>query len=104
LDADLIDALANIAIIGPTINIRISKQNPMDYVPKYNITAEKLRQQLISGQITSTTVKQYPDWVKKRAVDLAKAGNELLEELRGDLKIPNGTTDIQTHEHAFAVA
>jgi hypothetical protein len=75
----------------------------MDYVQKYNITAEKLRQQLISGQITST-VKQYPDWVRKRAVDLAKAGNELLEELRKDLKIPDGTADIQMQEHAFAVA
>ena len=51
---DLIDPLANIAIIGPAINIRISKQNPMDYIPKYKITSEKLRQQLISGNVANT--------------------------------------------------
>ncbi len=104
MDADLIDALANIAIIGPTINIRISKQNPMDYIPKYKITAEKLRQQFISGQITSTTVEQYAEWVRKRAADLAKAGNEFLDELRGDLKVPDVTGDTRMHENAFAVA
>jgi hypothetical protein len=36
--ADLINALANIALIGPAINIRISKKNPMDYISRYVIT------------------------------------------------------------------
>jgi hypothetical protein len=102
VDRDLIDALANIAIIGPTINIRISKQNPMDYIPKYNVTSVKLRQQFISGQITNTTVAQYPDWVRKRADDLAAAGNAFLEELRGDLKLPS--IEGERQEHAFAAA
>ena len=102
--ADLIDALANIAIIGPTINIRISKQNPMDYIPKYKITAEKLRQQFISGQIASTSVKQYPDWVRKRAEELAIKGNGFLDVLRGDLKLPTIVADTENQEHAFAAA
>jgi len=104
VSADLVDALANIAIIGPTINIRISKQDPMNYIPKYKITSEKLRQQLISGKIITTTVKQYPDWVRKRADDLATAGNELLEELRGNLKLPEATIDPEKQQHAFAAA
>lgn len=104
VELDLIDALANIAIIGPTINIRISKQNPMDYIPKYKITSEKLRQQFISGQVTSTTVQQYPVWVRKRAAVLADAGNELLEELRGDLKLPETASDKQEQNHAFSAA
>lgn len=104
VSADLIDALANIAIIGPTINIRISKQNPMDYIPKYKITAEKLRQQFISGQIVATTVKQYPDWVGRRADELASAGNEFLERLRGDLKLPAAGADADKEENAFATA
>lgn len=104
VEAELIDALANIAIIGPSINIRISKQNPMNYIPKYNITAEKLRQQYISGQITSTTVDQYGKWVRNRADELAKVGNEFLESLRGNLKLPAVATDTAAHEHAFAAA
>jgi hypothetical protein len=102
--ADLIDALANIAIIGPSINIRISKQNPMDYIPKYRITSEKLRQQFISGQIVETSVGNYPDWLRKRAETLAAAGNQLLEELRGDLKLPTSAEGIEAEEHAFATA
>jgi hypothetical protein len=104
VDAELIDALANIAIIGPTINIRISKQNPMAYIPKYNITADKLRQQHISGQITSTTVDQYGKWVRTRADELAKVGNEFLESLRGNLKLPTVAADAVIHENAFAAA
>ncbi len=104
VDNALIDALANIAIIGPAINIRISKQNPMDYIPKYKITADKLRQQFISGQIANTTVKQYPDWVRTRADELAGAGNEFLEGLRGDLKLPVAAADTEKQEHAYDAA
>jgi Protein of unknown function DUF262 len=103
-DSSLIDALANIAIIGPTINIRISKQNPMNYIPKYNITAEKLRQQFISGQITNTSAKQYPDWVRTRAGELARVGNEFLEELRGGLKLPTTAPSAEQQEHAYDAA
>lgn len=104
IDAGLIDALANIAIIGPTINIRISKQNPMDYIPKYKITAEKLRQQFISGLITETTVKQYPEWVRARAGELANVSNAFLAELRGDLKLPDVMGDSQKDDHAYDAA
>jgi len=99
---DLVDALANIAIIGPTINIRISKQNPMDYIPKYKITIQKLQQQFISDNITNTTVEQYPDWVLTRADLLAREGNAFLDELRGNL--PAVVTDAKKQEHAFATA
>jgi hypothetical protein len=103
-DGNLIDALANIAIIGPTINIRISKQDPMSYIPKYKITAEKLRQQFISGLITNTTVKQYPDWVRARADELANVGNSFLEELRSDLKLPVVAAETEKREHAYDAA
>ncbi|WP_157068523.1 hypothetical protein, partial [Alicyclobacillus sendaiensis] len=38
---DRIDALANIAVIGPKINIRISAKSPMDYISRYRISVEK---------------------------------------------------------------
>lgn len=104
VDPTLIDALANIAIIGPAINIRISKQDPMAYIPKYKITSQKLQQQYISGKIMSTTVKQYPKWVASRAEELAKEGNGFLEELRGSLKLPTAGTDTEKQEHAYDAA
>ncbi len=38
----LIDALANIAIIGPQMNIRISAKDPLSYIAKYKVTDRKL--------------------------------------------------------------
>lgn len=104
VDAALIDALANIAIIGPTINIRISKQDPMEYIPKYRVTAEKLRQQFISGQVTNTTINQYPRWLRERAEELAVAGTRLLEDLRGNVKLPGATVETERQEHAYDAA
>jgi hypothetical protein len=98
---DLADALANIAIIGPSINIRISKQNPMDYIPKYNITKRKLTQQFISSNIVTTPVEKYPIWLTERAEILADAGNTFLEELRGKILLPKAVTVDQKQEHAF---
>ena len=103
-DANLIDASANIAIIGPTINIRISKQNPMNYIPKYGITADKLHQQYISGQITNTMSEQYPDWLRTRAAELARAGNEFLDELRGGLKLPSSSPEAENQQYAYDAA
>ena len=77
-----INALANIAVIGPEINIRIRAQNPMDYIDRYKITDEKLRQQLINDDLRAIDVQQYSDWLQRRAVTLAKAGNEFIESLR----------------------
>jgi hypothetical protein len=76
----------------------------MDYIPKYKITADKLRQQLISGNVVTTSVEQYSAWVKKRADELAGAGNALLESLRGDLTLPAIALETQKQEHAFATA
>jgi hypothetical protein len=77
-----INALANIAVIGPEINIRIRAQNPMDYIDRYKITAEKLRQQFIEDDLHTIEVAQYPEWLQRRAAVLAKAGNEFIESLR----------------------
>src|SRR5204862_24980 len=45
-EPDKIDSLANIAVIGPNINIRISNQDPMKYLDKYSISNDKLEQQV----------------------------------------------------------
>jgi hypothetical protein len=81
----LIDALANIAVIGPAINIRISAKAPLDYVTRYHITAEKLEQQLINPDFTAVPVAGFEGWLTERAGRLAAAGNAFLASLRKGL-------------------
>lgn len=80
-----INALANIAVIGPTINIRISAKSPMNYIARYEITEDKLKQQYISPDIVSLPLEKYLDWVNARANKLAEIGNQYLNELKNGL-------------------
>lgn len=77
-----INALANIAVIGPEINIRIRAQNPMDYIDRYKITPAKLQQQFIDEDLKTIEVPQSTDWLQRRAAILAKSGNEFIDSLR----------------------
>lgn len=81
VEEDLIDALANIAVIGPEINIRISAKDPMSYIAKYKITDAKLVQQFIDPANLSVSHDGYEQWLRCRANRLAEVGNELLVEL-----------------------
>ncbi|MFH0939473.1 MAG: DUF262 domain-containing protein [Planctomycetota bacterium] len=81
VDDTQIEALANIAVIGPTINIHISATDPMNYVTKYKISADKLAQQFIDKNFTSISIEKFPQWLDDRAERLAEAGNTFLGEL-----------------------
>jgi hypothetical protein len=81
VDDGLIDALANIAVIGPEINIRISAKDPMGYISKYKITNEKLAQQFIEPSSISLSHDGYEAWLRERAQRLTEVGNEFLAEL-----------------------
>lgn len=81
-----INTLANIAVIGPTINIRISAKNPMEYLVKYNITSDKLAQQFITNDLGTTSIDKYLDFIKGRAQVLAKEANDYLGALRGGIE------------------
>lgn len=85
VNSNLVEALANIAVIGPAINIRISAKAPLDYVSRYKITPEKLEQQLIDPSFTSVPISGFEDWLSARAARLADAGNAFLASLRKDL-------------------
>jgi hypothetical protein len=84
-DESKIDALANIAVIGPAINIRISAADPLSYVTKYGITQEKLDQQFIDPDFTTVPTSKFLEWLERRAERLAEEGNALLAELRAPL-------------------
>lgn len=81
VDDALVDALGNIAVIGPEINIRISAKDPMGYVSKYKITDEKLTQQFIEPKSLAIALSEYEAWVRARAAHIAQIGNEFLTEL-----------------------
>ena len=81
IDEAQIEALANIAVIGPAINIRISASDPMSYVTKYGISADKLAQQFIDADFTTVSIDKYPQWLERRAERLAEAGNAFLAQL-----------------------
>jgi hypothetical protein len=85
--SETIEALANIAVIGPSINIRISAQDPMNYVKRYQIQESKLNQQYIF-ELSKTAVEEFSSWLQNRAELLAKAANGYLEKLRGGLSLP----------------
>lgn len=81
VDDGLVDALGNIAVIGPEINIRISAKDPMSYIAKYKITREKLAQQFVEVSALSVSHDGYDEWLRTRAEQLAMVGNEFLAEL-----------------------
>jgi hypothetical protein len=85
VDDATIDALANIAVIGPEINIRISARDPMKYLDKYQITDAKLRQQYIYQPRANFTVEAYPKFLASRARVLADAANKMLLQLSDGL-------------------
>jgi hypothetical protein len=78
----IVDALANIAVIGPQMNIRISAKDPMNYIAKYKITDRKLSQQFIDQETLSRSPQGYESWLQGRAARLAAVGNEFLNELK----------------------
>lgn len=82
---DKIDALANIAVIGPKINIRISAKAPLDYINKYKITQQKLSKQFITDNISAISISDYETWLSSRAHKLAEKGNSFLNALVRDL-------------------
>ena len=85
VDEATIDALANIAVIGPEINIRISAKDPMKYLDKYQITDAKLLQQFIEQPRTDFSINRYGTFLGQRSQSLASAGNQMLVQLSDGL-------------------
>jgi len=78
VEPEKIDSLANIAVIGPNINIRISNQDPMKYLDKYTISEEKLQQQFVDWKREEFAVQKYHEFLDARASRLASEANDYL--------------------------
>ena len=81
VDEDKINALANIAVIGSAINIKISKKDPMDYLDRYKISDKKLEQQFVPIERNEFRVERFDEFLEKRAGRLAREANEYLGTL-----------------------
>ncbi len=81
VDEDLVNALGNIAVIGPEINIRISARDPMKYITEYDISDQKLSQQFIDPKSISLSQEGYKTWVQERAHRLADVANDFIAEI-----------------------
>ena len=82
ITADQVEALANIAIIGAGVNIRISDKDPLAYFAKYGIGEDKRSQQFIEGPVEAMSRENFPQWLNARAQTLADAANAFVAELR----------------------
>jgi hypothetical protein len=85
VDNGLVNALANIAVIGPSINIRISAKAPLNYVTRYKISPDKLDQQFIDRDFTAVPFAGYEAWTRRRAERLAAEANTFLVQLRNGI-------------------
>lgn len=85
VDDDTINWLANIAVIGPNINIRISAQDPMKYLDKYKIGDDKLKEQYVEWDRGSFTIPKYSEFLESRAMRIAKVANDFLFKLSDGL-------------------
>jgi hypothetical protein len=77
ISAEQVEALANIAIIGAGVNIRISDRDPLAYFAKYGVSADKRAQQFINGPVEAMSLENYPKWLNARAQTLVDAANAL---------------------------
>jgi hypothetical protein len=85
-DESEIDALANIAVIGSSINIRISARSPMDYLRRYEISEDKLAQQFIPRNLSEILIEGYQDFIRARAGMLVDEANGFLRSLHNDIE------------------
>jgi hypothetical protein len=80
-----INELANIAVIGSEINIRISAKDPMDYLNRYRISDEKLQQQFIPKDRSVFRTDKYEEFLVERASRLAQEAEDYFRALRGEI-------------------
>jgi len=54
-------------------------------IGRYEITKKKLAQQFVTDDIETLSLNNFEKWLNQRAQRLSDAGNEFLNELKGDM-------------------
>ncbi len=77
---ELWDVFANIAVMGPTTNIRFGARDPMNYLERHGVEDDLLAEQLVPPR-SQLTVERYEEFLKERATALADAANRYVSRL-----------------------
>ncbi len=80
---ELWSVFANIAVVGPTTNIRFGARDPMAYIERYRVGEDLLAEQFVPPR-DQLTVDRYEEFIKQRATALADAANRYLARLWGE--------------------
>ena len=84
IKAEMIDQLANLALIPKGSNLRIGSKSPADYLPEFEAANPGvLESQWIPKEPRLWTVDAYSEFLEKRRKFLAMATDELMRDLLG---------------------
>ena len=79
-ESENIDELANIAFLSKDANLKVSDDNPMEYLTK--IPADCLEQQFVPMNPNLWAVDAFPQFLEERRQLVADGINQVIEELR----------------------
>lgn len=82
VDDSKVNLLANIVVLNEKANKTFTSKKPKDYIEKHKVEIDRLIEQSIPTDENLWQVGQYEGFINKRASDLAKAANSLMEEFK----------------------
>jgi hypothetical protein len=81
-DGSKINSLANIVVLNEKANRTFTSKEPKDYIKKYQVKLDRLKEQLIPLDSSLWEIKNYDKFLEERASALAEAANKLMKELK----------------------
>lgn len=78
---DLVDSVANMAVISRAANRRISASEPSKYINELDLVSRGLLEQQAIPDPTFVDPEQYESWLKQRAERLAQESNRFIHDM-----------------------
>ena len=79
---ELIDSVANMAVISAQANRKIAAKSPEEYIAELKLVSRGLLEQQAIPDPSSVAPRQYRKWLMSRAERLAAESNKYLKNLR----------------------
>lgn len=76
-----INSIANIAVLNERANRSFASMFPSDYLAKFNVSKDRLKEQCFPEDMDYSTVRGYKDFLAKRSELLACAANQFMRNL-----------------------
>ena len=81
---DLVDSVANMAVISQAANRRISASQPRRYIQELDLVSRGVFEQQAIPDPSFVDSQQYESWLKDRADRLANESNRFIDKLRSE--------------------